>query len=66
MNYLILAGGTGTRLGPLNFNIPKPMIDISGKPAIKRIVDHILLYDEKANIFISTFHKDKDSHRISV
>ena len=60
MNYLILAGGTGTRLGPLNFNLPKPMIDISGKPAIKRIVDHILLYDEKANIFISTFHKDKE------
>lgn len=59
MNYLILAGGTGTRLESLNFNLPKPMIEISGKPAIKRIVDHILLYDGRANIYISTFHKDK-------
>ena len=60
MNYLILAGGTGTRLGSLNFNLPKPMIDISGKPAIERIVDHIFLYDNRANIFISTFYKDKE------
>ena len=59
MNYLILAGGTGTRLESLNFNLPKPMIKISGKPAIQRIVDHILLYDGRANIYISTFYKDK-------
>tara|TARA_B100001989_G_C24523109_1_gene457029 strand:- start:124 stop:1317 length:1194 start_codon:yes stop_codon:yes gene_type:complete len=60
MNYLILAGGTGTRLGSVKLNLPKPMIEISGKPAIKRIVDHILLYDDKAKIFISTFFKDAD------
>lgn len=60
MNYLILAGGTGTRLESLNFNLPKPMIEIAGKPAIKRIVDHILLYDNKANIYISTFYKGEE------
>lgn len=32
---VILAGGKGTRLRPLTYKIPKPMIEINGKPFLK-------------------------------
>ena len=35
---LIMAGGKGKRLLPLTKNIPKPMIKISGKPMVERLV----------------------------
>lgn len=42
-NWVILmAGGLGTRLSPLTDNIPKPMLEIGGKPIIKTIVDELV------------------------
>lgn len=41
MKALILAGGYGTRLGDLTKEIPKPMIDINGKPVLKHIIDNL-------------------------
>tara|TARA_B100001059_G_C17826969_1_gene582011 strand:+ start:745 stop:1512 length:768 start_codon:yes stop_codon:yes gene_type:complete len=38
MKVVILAGGFGTRLSEYTDNIPKPMVEISGKP----ILEHIL------------------------
>jgi NDP-sugar pyrophosphorylase family protein len=32
---VILAGGLGTRLRPLTFKVPKPMVDINGKPFLE-------------------------------
>jgi len=40
MKTIILAGGYGTRLGPVGENMPKPMIEIGGKP----ILWHIMKY----------------------
>ncbi|EIC23692.1 sugar phosphate nucleotidyltransferase [Thiorhodovibrio frisius] len=34
---LILVGGQGTRLGPLTAALPKPMLDIGGRPFIDRL-----------------------------
>lgn len=36
-----LAGGKGERLGALTKNIPKPMVQIAGKPMLEYIVRHI-------------------------
>lgn len=44
MKVVILAGGFGTRLGDLTEVIPKPMIDIGGKPIIHHIMDHYSSY----------------------
>jgi dTDP-glucose pyrophosphorylase len=38
MKAVILAAGLGTRLRPLTLETPKPMIDISGKPLLERII----------------------------
>jgi NDP-sugar pyrophosphorylase family protein len=35
----VLAGGFGTRLGPLAQGLPKPMIPINGRPYLERVID---------------------------
>jgi NDP-sugar pyrophosphorylase family protein len=35
LQAVILAGGLGTRLRPLTLKVPKPMVDISGKPFLE-------------------------------
>lgn len=35
----ILAGGFGTRLGELTRDLPKPMIDVGGRPYLERVVE---------------------------
>ena len=38
MKVILLAGGFGTRLSEYTKTIPKPMIDIGGKPIILHIM----------------------------
>jgi dTDP-glucose pyrophosphorylase len=38
---LILAGGRGTRLGPITNSLPKPMVPVAGRPILERLVNHI-------------------------
>ena len=35
---VVMAGGRGTRLGPLTEKLPKPMIRVAGRPILERIV----------------------------
>ena len=44
MKCVILAGGKGTRLGEETQAIPKPMIEISGRPIIWHIMKHYSVY----------------------
>lgn len=38
---VILAGGRGIRLAPITDNLPKPMVDINGKPFIQLIIEKL-------------------------
>lgn len=38
MQAVILAGGFGTRLGPLTAHTPKPMLQVGGKPFLEHVV----------------------------
>lgn len=42
IQFVILAGGLGTRLYPISKNIPKPLVDVCGKPFLAYLVEHIL------------------------
>lgn len=44
MTALILAGGRGQRLLPLTEELPKPMIDVAGKPVIEHQIDNLRRY----------------------
>ena len=39
MKIFINTGGKGTRLHPLTYNIPKPMVPVGGKPVLAHLVD---------------------------
>ena len=41
MKAIILAGGTGTRLRPLTFSIPKPLLPLGEKPILQKIIEQL-------------------------
>ena len=47
MKVILLAGGFGTRLSEYTKTIPKPMIDIGGKPMLLHIMELYAKYDFK-------------------
>jgi NDP-sugar pyrophosphorylase family protein len=53
---IILAGGKGTRLGNLTKEIPKPMVDVCGKPFLFWLIDYYYKQGFR-NIIISTGYK---------
>jgi mannose-1-phosphate guanylyltransferase len=44
MKAMILAAGKGTRVRPLTYELPKPMIPILGKPVMEYLVEHLVRY----------------------
>ena len=44
MKTIILAGGFGTRLSEYTSLIPKPMVEIGGKPILYHVMSHYAKY----------------------
>ena len=40
ISVVIMAGGLGTRLGEHTKDLPKPMVDVCGKPVLERIINN--------------------------
>lgn len=47
MKAMILAAGKGTRVRPLTYDLPKPMIPILGKPVMAYLIEHLAKYGVK-------------------
>lgn len=52
MKAMILAAGKGTRVRPLTYDLPKPMIPILGKPVMAYLIEHLERYGVK-NIMVN-------------
>ena len=57
MKALILAAGYGTRLHPLTKDIPKPLLEIAGKPIITHIAEKIAELSFIEEIYVVTNDK---------
>lgn len=58
MKAMILAAGKGTRVRPLTFDLPKPMIPILGKPVMEYLVEHLAKYGiREIMVNVSYLHK---------
>ena len=58
MKVILLAGGFGTRLSEYTDVIPKPMVDIGGKPILIHIMD-IYSYFGHKDFYIALGYKSK-------
>ena len=56
VNVIILAGGRGTRLQPLTFAIPKPLIPVGEKPILELLLQH-LLHFEFRKVFLAVGYR---------
>ena len=74
MKVVIMAGGKGTRIASVNSNVPKPMIEIGGKPILQwqienlkvcGLTDIILVVGYMGNI-IQDYFKDGTSFGVHI
>jgi mannose-1-phosphate guanylyltransferase len=42
MKAMILCAGKGTRVRPITYTVPKPMISLAGKPVLEYIIEHLI------------------------
>jgi NDP-sugar pyrophosphorylase family protein len=60
---VIICGGLGTRLRPLTFDIPKPMVPINGKPILQIIVEYFREQGIKKFVFCTGhLHDNIEAH----
>lgn len=55
---VVMAGGMGTRLQPVAGNVPKPMVEIAGRPMLERLVLHLVGHGIK-KIYLAVNHMAK-------
>ncbi|MCK1387488.1 HAD-IIIA family hydrolase [Bradyrhizobium sp. 21] len=54
---VILVGGLGTRLGERTQQVPKPMLEIGGRPFLDTLIDELVRYDLFEEILLLAGHK---------
>ena len=59
MQVVILAGGLGTRLRPLTYNVPKPMIEIKGKPFLEYLILYLKNQGLKNILILTSYLSEK-------
>ena len=50
MKGVIMAGGFGTRLRPLTFSLPKPMVPVANRPIMQRTVELLKAHGISDNV----------------
>lgn len=62
MKAMILAAGKGTRVRPLTYDLPKPMIPILGKPVMAYLIEHLAKYGVKEIMVNVSYLHEKIEH----
>lgn len=56
---VVLCAGKGTRMAPLSWDTPKPMLDMLGKPVLERILDHLSSFGLRDIALNPGYHGDQ-------
>jgi mannose-1-phosphate guanylyltransferase len=59
MKAMILAAGKGTRVQPLTYELPKPMIPVLGKPVLEYLIEHLQRYGVREIMINVSYLNDK-------
>ena len=59
MNILIPMAGNGNRFLEVGYNLPKPLIDVNGKPMIECVIDSLDIPDAKYIFIVRKEHIDR-------
>ncbi|MFA6530344.1 MAG: nucleotidyltransferase family protein [Candidatus Micrarchaeia archaeon] len=54
---IILAAGKGTRLRPLTYAIPKPLLPVGGRPVLEYAIENLTACKEIKKIYIAVSHQ---------
>jgi mannose-1-phosphate guanylyltransferase/phosphomannomutase len=58
MKAVVLAGGFGTRIKPLTYSLPKPMLPLAGKPILDHMVNLLKSHGIKDLVFLLYFQPE--------
>ena len=56
---LILCGGKGERLRPLTESLPKPLVEIKGRPILSYLMDHVVKFGIVDIVIAAGFKSEK-------
>lgn len=59
MKAVILGGGKGTRLRPLTYKTPKPLLPVKGKPILEHVINYLKCYGITDLIVTTEYMGDK-------
>ena len=62
---VIMAGGLGTRLGPITKKIPKPIVNVNGKPFLFYILDILVAEGFNKFIFLLSYKNKKIINKLN-
>ena len=65
MKAVILAGGFGTRLRPLTYTVPKPLVPMVGKPLITRMIESLPQSVDTVVLAVSYMREALEEHFLS-
>ena len=65
MKAVVLAGGFGTRIKPLTYSLPKPMLPLGGKPIIEHVINLVKHNGFNDLIFLLYFQPDAIKNYLS-
>ena len=59
MDIILPVAGLGTRLRPLTWSKPKPLVSVAGKPMLAHVLDRVLPLNPERVVFITGFLGDR-------